>query len=69
MKPLKTLGLFAGIVGLCAVFAYAGNVLSHWDDTVHADKTAATRSDAQKEPSSVQTAAVAAAQESTDLTQ
>jgi hypothetical protein len=69
MKPLKMLGLLVAILGMCAVFSYAGTVLSHWGDPVQAEKQAATKSKVQKAPSSVQSAAVATAQESTDLTQ
>ncbi len=69
MKTLKTLGLVAGIVSMCGMFAFAGSVISHWDDPVLADKPAVSASNSQKGQSSIQAAAVASAQESTDLTQ
>jgi hypothetical protein len=66
MKPLKTIGLVAGILVMCATFAYVGSMISHWDDPVRANVQSPN---VQKAPSSVQSAAVAAAQESTELTQ
>jgi hypothetical protein len=69
MKPMKTFGMLLVIVVMCGVFAYVGAVLSHWDDPVQANKPAATESNVQKALSSLQSAALATAQESTELTQ
>jgi len=69
MKPLKAFGLVAGVVAMCGVFAYAGSVLSHWDDPVEAHHPVAAKSSVQSAPSSLQTAAAATAQETTELPQ
>jgi len=69
MKPLKAIGMVAGVVAMCGVFAYAGSVLSHWDEPVQANHQVAAKSSVQSAPSGLQTAAVAAAQESTELPQ
>ena len=69
MKPLKAIGMVAGVVAMCGVFAYAGSVLSHWDEPVQANRPVAAQSSTQSAPSGLQTAAVATAQESTELPQ
>ena len=58
MKPLKAIGMVAGVVAMCGVFAYAGSVLSHWDEPVQANHPVAAKSSAQSAPSGLQTAAV-----------
>lgn len=69
MKVLRTLGILAGILAMSGLMAFAGSVLSHWNDPVHAAKPAATQPAAQQAESSLQKAAVATAQEATDLPQ
>ena len=69
MKPLKSIGMVLGILGLCALFGYAGSVLSDWDQPVHASNLEVVTRSETKQPSAVQTAAIASAQETTDLTQ
>ena len=69
MKPLKILGMTIGLLAMCAAFAAAGSVLSHSRDHVQASSDAATKSKLSQARADIQAAAVASAQETTDLTQ
>lgn len=77
MKPLKALGILAGILATCGMLAYASSTISHRGDPAHANAQAVPKANVPKAPSSIQSkaesmmnsAAVASAQEATGLPQ
>ena len=73
MKPLKPLGIvasmLAGIIAMCGLFGYVGSVLSKWGEPVHAGAQVPAKTKVASAPSNLEKAAVATAQEATDLPQ
>lgn len=68
MKVLKSIGLAVGVIALCAGFGFLGSYLS--GSSVHAaPKSQAVAASTQKPASNLEIAAVATAQEATDMAQ